>query len=311
MIRDDIIAATTAQRRTQVADRIARGGSWLLALSAGVAAGLAQYASLAVRDSEPYDRVALALFGGGGALALASWLWWCVARFRLWRAGWSPDASPERGIHPFLSLFCWLAVAIGGMIATAMSGDINSEALPVILVFGAGCASVVGGLLGVCRSFGRWFGLELREDRQLRAEVRAAVLAQGREAPPARHGRLVLGVVGLLVAGPALIGVGDIGGWLAAGVSLPIPAAQALVLFAGIALCFPSLLAVIVVQLGNSTVADPESIRAYGYRAAAAATAGLAALGLVRSLGLGLLAVPVIIGLAVLAGSLRRRYLGV
>ena len=120
---------------------------------------------------------------------------------------------------------------------------------------------------------------------------------------------MVLGMVGLIVAGPALVGGGEIGGWLAARLSLPVPAAQTLVLFSGIALCFPSLLAVIVVQLGNSTVADPESIRAYGYRAAAAATAGLAALGLLRLLGLGLLGILVIIGLAVLAGSLRRRYL--
>lgn len=310
MTDGEILAVEEVQRRTRAADRIALGGSWLLALSAGTAAGLAQYASFAVRESDPYDRVALIIVGVGGALALASWLWWCIVRVRLRLAGGAVGMLPERGFHPFLALFFWLAVGIGGMIVAAVGGEADSEALPVILLFGAGCAGAIGGLLGVCRSFGRWFALELREERRVRAEVEAVVVAQGRAMPPARRGQMALGLVGAIVAGGALLGAGDIGGWLVAALPIPLPAAYALVLLAGIALCYPSVLAIVVAQLGNTSPAPPEQVRAYAYRAAAVATAVLAVLGVFSTLGLGLLALPVIIGLAVLAGALRRRYLG-
>lgn len=299
--RNDALARTAAT--------LARGGWALISVACGVALALAQYASLADGDPDRLDAAATIIVCGGVGLALLSWLWWGIAHVRLWRDGYAPRSTASAPGHALLAFFLWIALAVGGAAIMAAGGNADSIAPPALLALGLGCACTIGGFLGLFQTCGRWFAADLREDRQVRAAVRAAAAAQGRVVREPSRAASALAVLGFIVPATAMVGCYAVGPWIAALLHAPLAVGVAVVIVPGALICFPALAAFVNAHTRTHELVAPREARAYSYRAAAMATAGIVAVGVLPLMHLGLLVVVVFIGLAYLANRLRQRYL--
>jgi hypothetical protein len=181
------------------AHRIAVSAWALAALAPGVAAGLAQYASLAAQDPSQLNKVALIIACTGPGVALIGWLYWAIVQYRLHQIAYR--AEPIIVSHALISFIYSLVALIAGAVIAAQGGNSDSLSPLALIALGLGISCVIGGLLGIVQTLVvilRLDRLDAARRRENRARLRAAAEKEGWEIREPAILQIIFGLGGVI-----------------------------------------------------------------------------------------------------------------
>jgi MFS family permease len=293
--------------------------AWVLAaLAPGVAAALAQYASLASGRPSPLYTVALLIVCLGLGLAVLGWLFWVVVGIRLRRAGYRFGQSTVRGT--LIALLGGVALLVAGAVLAAWGGNSDSLALPALLALGLGVAGVVGGVLMLLWSLRRLVVRDThvrqarREQEKARREfILETARRQGRDTTALRrtlqwlYWWITLEAVGTAVGGVLLLGNSLFVVPVASLLHLSAVGAAVLVLVVGAPLAFASLRALLIVGYRAYTLAPEAALKWYALWTAATLTTAFLLFGILVDTSLACLSPIPVLTLLFLEPKLRKR----
>lgn len=295
---------TTLARR---AHRVVLLTWFLVALTPGVAAGMAQYASLAADDPTILNHVALGIVCIGLGAVLVGLVYWGVARSRLTRAGYLDPLPTCR--YAFISSASSILMFVLGAVLTTLGGNSASSDFRVIFAFGLGISCLVGGFLGMMHVPLRILLQDIARQRARHALLREEARREGRKIKEPSGALVVLGVLGTVISFFLMLTSTVSGPLLSRVFCVPMYCGTGGMLIIGSVLCFTIFHALLIATYGERTLAPVPQVRTYALLTSTAVTMTFFLAGLSLALGLGGFSLIPLIVVPFVAGMLRRRYL--